>query len=182
MSEGHTVEARRDYFLCTPRIGFSLWAQQDGELARALWGDGQTTRYLCASGVFTGEQIQQRLQTEIRNQLEHGVQYWPIFALQSGVFLGCCGLRPYGQEPGVYELGFHLRSPHWGQGFGSEAAQAVIAYAFERLKASALFAGHHPDNANSRKTLLRLGFVPAGEQFYEPTGRMHPSYWYKKEG
>lgn len=151
-------------------------------MARALWGDGDTTRYLCASGRFSHGQILARLQTELCNQRDHGVQYWPIFALEDGAFLGCCGLRPYGPRADTLEMGFHLRSAHWGRGYGPEAARAVIAYAFDTLGVQALFAGHHPSNVNSRKTLLRLGFIEGEAQFYEPTGLLHPSYWLRREG
>lgn len=172
---------QRDYFLRTERIGFSRWAPGDEALAHALWGDGDTTRYLSAAGSFGDEQILARLQTELRNQRDFGVQYWPIFALEDGAFLGCCGLRPYSQSVDALELGFHLCSTHWGRGYGPEAARAVIAYAFDTLGVQALFAGHHPNNANSRKTLLRLGFAEGEAQFYAPTGLVHPSYWLRRE-
>lgn len=73
------------------------------------------------------------------------MQYWPIFYLETGNFIGCCGLRPYSREDGIYELGFHLRPEYWAKGFASEAANAAIDYAFQALNANDLFAGHHPD-------------------------------------
>jgi len=107
------------------------------------------------------------------------VQYWPIFLLDSGEFVGCCGLRPYpSTEPVeiVYELGFHLRPQFWGLGLAMEAARAVIAHAFDDLAATSLFAGHHPDNAASARLLGKLGFRYDHHEFYAPTGREHPSY------
>ena len=75
-----------------------------------------------------------------------------------------------------YEIGFHFRPEFWGQRYASEAANAVIDYAFRVLKADKLFAGHNPNNVASRKTLLSLGFAYIGDEFYEPTGLQHPSY------
>jgi len=63
-----------------------------------------------------------------------------------------------------------------GQGLASEAARAVIAHAFEELGAGALFAGHHPDNASSRRVLKKLGFVETRSELFEGTGLMHPGY------
>ena len=57
----------------------------------------------------------------------------------------------------------------FGQNSGDaaqEAATAVIHYAFETLRASALSAGHHPDNANSRKVLAKLGFLYSHDEFF----------------
>lgn len=97
-----------------------------------------------------------------------------FFELSSGDLIGCCGLRPY--RGGKYEIGFHLRPQFWGKGYATEAATAVIDYAFSVLKAEALFAGHNPNNVASSKVLLKLGFRYIGDEFYEPTGLYHPSY------
>jgi RimJ/RimL family protein N-acetyltransferase len=87
-------------------------------------------------------------------------------------------LRPYCLEDGVYEIGFHLRPDYWGKGLGTEAAKAVIDYAFTTLKANDLFAEHHPNNIGSMKLLEKLGFHHTHDEFYEPTGLNHPSYRY----
>jgi RimJ/RimL family protein N-acetyltransferase len=164
----------REYFLKTPRLGFGRWTENDLPLASSLWGDREVTRYL--GGPFSAEQIQKKLGQEISWMAAHGVQYWPIFLLANGEFAGCCGLRPYKLDEKIYELGFHLRPDFWGQGLASEAAQAAISYGFETLGASALFAGHHPENKISPKVLTKLGFRYMHDEIYPPTGELHPSY------
>ena len=171
----------RDYFLKTRRIGFSVWQESDLELARQLWGEADVTRFICATGRFTEEDIARRLETERRNEERYHIQYWPIFALATGELIGCCGLRPFQAERDVYELGFHLRRRYWGKGYAFEAAEAAIGYGFERLHAAGLYAGHHPENAASERLLKKLGFRPIGLDFYEPTGRYHPSYELRAE-
>jgi len=57
-----------------------------------------------------------------------------------------------------------------------EAAAAVIHYAFNKLKASGLFAGHNPNNAASRHLIRQLGFRYTHDEFFSPTGLNHPSY------
>lgn len=167
-----------EFFLKTDRIGFSRWSEEDLPLAQSLWGDPKVTRYICASGSFSSRDIENRLQQEIANNKAFGIQYWPIFELASGEFLGCCGLRP--REGRQYELGFHLRPQFWGQGLAAEAARAVICYAFDILEADSLFAGHNPRNVNSGKVLKKLGATCVGEEFYAPTGLNHPSYLLKR--
>jgi len=168
----------REYFLETERIAFSHWTPDDHDLAISLWGDADVTKHISKTGSFTEQEIMARLVKEIDNQQQFQVQYWPIFEKNTGDFIGCCGLRPYDIENGIYEIGFHLRSGHWGKGLGPEAAQATIQYAKHVLGASGLFAGHNPNNTNSRKVLERLGFNYIGDEFYEPTGLYHPSYKY----
>ena len=163
----------RDYFLQSQRLKFSRWTREDLPLAERLWGDPDVSRYICASGVFTHEEIEARLSLEIENDRILGIQYWPVFACEDE-FAGCCGLRPHGE--GEYELGIHLLPEYWHQGYASEAGRAAIGYAFGTLCGKALFAGHNPQNVRSRKVLEALGFTYIGDEFYPPTRLMHPSY------
>lgn len=177
---------KREIFLKTERLGFSKWHSDDIALAKSLWGNPEVTKYICASGVFTPAEISDRLQLEIRNEECYHVQYWPIFLLDEcgadendksngdAKLVGCCGLRPH--ESDAYEIGFHLRPEYWRHGYATEAAQAVISYAFTTLGTKKLFAGHNPNNTASKNLLNKLGFSYIGDEFYEPTGLYHPSY------
>jgi len=162
------------FFLKTPRLGFRHWSNADLPLALALWGDPEVTRFI--GGPFSLETIQERLDTEIDLSSRHNIQYWPIFLLEEGEHAGCAGLRPYRPKHRIFELGVHLRRPHWGRGLAEESARAVIKFAFESTAAKALFAGHHPANSASQHLILKLGFRRTHEQFYPPTGLHHPSY------
>jgi [ribosomal protein S5]-alanine N-acetyltransferase len=163
-----------DYFLCTKRLGFRHWTEADYPLAVALWGDPEVTRLI--GGPFSPTQIRVKLTDEIARHSEHGVQYWPMFLLEDGAFVGCCGLRTRAVLEGIYELGFHLCRQFWGGGYATEAASAIVEYAFQTIGARSLFAGHHPENTASGKVLEKLGFRYDHDELYPPTGRLHPSY------
>ena len=155
----------------TERLVFRAWREDDLPLARALFGDPRVTAKV--GGPFDDAYVQARLAAEIATERAHGYQYWPIF-LHDSTHVGCCGLKPRAGD--VLELGFYVRVEHWGRGYAAEAGRSAIACAFEQLAARALFAGHHPDNGGSRKTLLALGFVYTHDAHYPPTGLMHPGY------
>ena len=163
-----------DYFLRSSRLGFRQWREDDLALAESLWGDARVTGLF--GGPFTPAKVRERLTDEIAHQRDHGMQLWPVFLLEDGRHTGCCGLRPYRPEERISELGYHLRPEFWGLGLASEAATAVIAYAFSRLGADALFAGHHPANEASRRVLLKLGFAYTGDAIYAPSGMLEPTY------
>ena len=125
----------RDYFLRTERLGFRTWTEADLDLGIGLWGDINVTQLIDARGQLSHDQVHDRLRQEIATAEAHGIQYWPIFRLDNDVHVGCCGLRPYDVPEHMFEIGFHLCSAHWGQGYASEAARAVIGYAFGELGA-----------------------------------------------
>lgn len=165
-----------DYFLQSSRLGFRIWREGDLDLAVSLWGDPAVTALIDARGALSPEDVAERLTEEMASQRQHGIQYWPMFLLDGGAFVGCCGLRPYKPAERMPEIGIHIRSRYWGRGLGYEAASAVIAYAFATLGVAALFAGHHPANGRSRYLLEQLGFRYTHDEPYEATGLEHPSY------
>src|SRR5262249_9778056 len=140
------------------RIGFRCWRCEDLPLALTIWGNPLVTRLIADLGDPCEEQARQRLAREMANWEAFGVQYWPIFLLDGGENLGCCGLRPYRPEEGVFELGAHLLREYWGRGYATEATRRVIAHAFGPLGARALFARHNPANRGSVRILKKLGF------------------------
>ena len=79
-----------------------------------------------------------------------------LFITRTGTLMGCIGI-----EEG--ELGYWLAEPHWGQGYGTEAARAMVDHAFEVVKVEDLVASYHIGNAASRCILLGLGFAETGE-------------------
>jgi len=164
------------FLLTTARLGLRWWTADDLPLAQLLWGDPEVMRYM--GGPHTLGSAEERLALQLERASSQGVQYWPMFRLNGGGFIGCCGLKPpperYG--PQVLETGFHLRPAFWRQGYGEEVARAVISYAFYRRGVATLFAGRHPENVTSGNLLAKLGFKSDGEEFFPRTGLMHPCY------
>ncbi|PZF77136.1 N-acetyltransferase [Aestuariivirga litoralis] len=79
-----------------------------------------------------------------------------LMITRAGTVIGGIGV-------GSGELGYWLAEPHWGQGYGTEAARALTDHAFEVLEREELVASYHIGNAASRRILLGLGFVETGE-------------------
>lgn len=162
----------------TSRVGFSLWNEDDLILAEQLWGNKNVSRYIAAEGVFSQEDIKNRFNLEISNYKKYNVQYYPIFELSTNKFMGCCGLKPYDIEEGIYETGFQLLKEYWNQGYASEVGVAMIKYAFDVVKVNNLYAGHHPNNKASQMVLKKLDFKYFTTKYFAPTKLDHPLYRY----
>jgi [ribosomal protein S5]-alanine N-acetyltransferase len=159
----------------TARLEFARWTVGDLDLAATMWCDAEVMRFI--GGPYSAEELAARIEREVENDARYGIQYWPLFTRDGREFAGCCGLKPHDPERRTYEIGFQLRPAFWGAGYASEAARAVMAFAFARLEAVALFAGHHPENAKSGALLRKLGFTCIGTHFFARTGLDHP--WYE---
>ena len=148
-------ETPEKYLLKSERLGFRWWTADDLSQAQQLWGELEVTKYF--GGPFSEDEVRKRFKHERARRMVHGFQYWIIELLATGEFVGVCGLRPYRPAEDVIELGFHLLPKFWGQGLATEAARAVIPYAFKTFAPKKLIAGHHPENVNSKKVLGKLG-------------------------
>lgn len=164
----------RYYLFESERIGFGIWNKDDISLAIELWGDDEVTEFI--GGPFNTEKINARLTLEIENQNKFQIQYWPLFLKVDGAFIGCCGLRPYGNDLNVLETGFHLCRKYWGNGYATESCKRVLEYVINVPGITRIVAGHNPYNIKSKNTLEKLGFKYIRDEYYEPTGLNHPLY------
>jgi RimJ/RimL family protein N-acetyltransferase len=67
-------------------------------------------------------------------------------------------------EHGSGSLGYWLREEAWGKGYATEAATAVLKFAFSILNLDRLVSGHAVDNEASGRVLTKLGFEYTGDK------------------
>lgn len=75
--------------------------------------------------------------------------------------VGVIGSAGLGEHEGEAELGYWIARAHWGCGYATEAARAVLRIA-RTLGHQRIMAGHFADNPASGRVLAKLGFVPTG--------------------
>jgi RimJ/RimL family protein N-acetyltransferase len=68
--------------------------------------------------------------------------------------------------PDAPELGYWLGVDHWGQGFATEAARAVIDFTFEEFDIEHLISGARVANPASRNVLEKCGFQWSGVELH----------------
>jgi RimJ/RimL family protein N-acetyltransferase len=80
------------------------------------------------------------------------------------------------RETDAPELGYWLGVAHWGQGFGTEAARAVIDFFFEEFDAEHLVSAARVANPASRNILEKCGFQWCGVELhrFEALGSSSP--------
>jgi RimJ/RimL family protein N-acetyltransferase len=72
-------------------------------------------------------------------------------------------------HPNAPELGYWLGVEHWGKGFATEAARAVIDFTFEEFDLKQLIAGARVNNPSSRNILEKCGFQWSGVELHRFT-------------
>lgn len=92
----------------------------------------------------------------------HGFGFWALESKESGETIGFTGLQNINFEarfcPAV-EIGWRLLRPHWGKGYATEAAEASLTFAFERLGLEEIVSFAVESNTRSRAVMERIGMV-----------------------
>ncbi|HEY8381648.1 MAG TPA: GNAT family N-acetyltransferase [Microvirga sp.] len=89
--------------------------------------------------------------------------------------IGMVGIGP-SPEGGEPHLGYWVGSPHWGEGFATEAARALIDALFAYTPEPELTSAARVINPNSRRVLEKCGFAfqGSGLMAFEARGGVYP--------
>ena len=76
--------------------------------------------------------------------------------------VGNCGIRRKSGNDWEADLGYELSPQHWGNGYATEAAGALVAFGFRELGLERISSWCIADNIASARVLERLGFRQEG--------------------
>lgn len=110
---------------------------------------------------------------------ENGIARWAVIEKNTNECIGWSGLKyfnePLNSHHNFYELGYRFKKRHWGKGYATESATAVLDYGFKKLNIHSVFAITDPQNTNSKKVLTKLGFTLQETFDYEG----NPTDWFE---
>ena len=85
---------------------------------------------------------------------------WATIHKETGKFIGRCGLLPWTiDRQNEVEVAYLISKAYWGQGLGTEAAQAILDYGFEKLNLSRLICLIDKENLASIKVAEKIGMT-----------------------
>lgn len=90
---------------------------------------------------------------------------WSATRKRDGQFIGICGIEGVPDSTDG-EIDYRLGPPYWGQGYATEAAQAMVRFGFEQTDWDRIVAAVVPANAASVRVVEHLGFVYEKEVNY----------------
>lgn len=156
----------------TRRLLLREWEETDAPAVHAYRSDPEVLRYQERTEPYNEEETW-RLVLLARNQRFQmpRCHYWiGIVLREEERLIGECGLRLYfpggdaGSPPDIATLGFMLHRHYWGRGYATEAAEALLRFAFGELNLKCVYAGCLPENVASRGVLEKAGMTLQGRQ------------------
>ncbi|MFJ8647700.1 GNAT family N-acetyltransferase [Streptomyces sp. NPDC093546] len=169
--------------LHTERLTLRRWRESDLEPWAAMNADPEVREHL--GDLLTREQSDAsvaRFQVEFARR---GYGWWAVEVRATGEFIGFAGLDQVddGMPFTGVEIGWRLARSSWGQGYATEAAQAVLAHGFDTLGLPEILAVTTSANLRSQAVMRRIGMTrdPA-DDFEDPTapeGPLRPNVLYR---
>lgn len=99
------------------------------------------------------------------NTLTHSDLYqwytsWEVVLTSANISVGSICFGGYPDDYGETTIGYIIDQQHWGQGYATEAALALINWGFKFSILKTLKADAQLNNQASQRVLLKAGFVP----------------------
>jgi ribosomal-protein-alanine N-acetyltransferase len=87
-----------------------------------------------------------------------------IIHRQEGLLIGGVSLNDIDQQSEHAEIGYWIGKPYWRNGYGTEAARAIVNYGFEALGLNRINGRHFRRNPASGRILQKIGMKHEGCQ------------------
>jgi RimJ/RimL family protein N-acetyltransferase len=129
-----------------------------------LWGNAKAMRFL-PGGVRASVEETRRQLEGVPGRAPDGWGFWALEERESGRPVGGVGLFPLNWEGPEIELAYHVVPSAWGRGYATEAAEALLAAAWD-ARLDQVVAVAMPDNIASRRVMEKLGMKLEGPARY----------------
>jgi len=144
----------------TQRLVLRHLVPDDLDSLFALYRDPDIRRYF-PEGTLTVEETQEELEWFLHGHPDHPeLGLWATIHKETGRFIGRCGLLPWTIDGRFeVEVAYLLAKEVWGQGLGTEAAQALVEYGFECLGLNRLICLIDRENRTSIRVAEKIGMT-----------------------
>ncbi|MEU8227779.1 GNAT family protein [Kribbella sp. NPDC048915] len=146
--------------LRTDRLRLRPFAEADGDDLYAMHSDTFVMRYWDAPP-WAGPERVERFLAGCRQMAEEGTGA-RLAVERDGAFLGWCSLTQWNPAYRSASLGYCYNEKAWGHGYATEAARAVLTWAFDTLDLNRVQAEADTRNIASARVLEKLGFQREG--------------------
>ncbi|GAB3305448.1 GNAT family N-acetyltransferase [Epidermidibacterium keratini] len=148
--------------LTTSRLTLRPFTDADGDDLFALQSDAHVLRYW-DSPPWTDRSATARFLDSSRRMADDGTGARVVIERTSDrTFLGWCTFNSWNPDFRSGSLGFCLNESAWGRGYATEAAHALLGWAYESLDLNRVQAECDTRNGASARVLEKLGFVLEG--------------------
>ena len=149
--------------LTTERLVLRELEEDDWPAVLAYQSDPRYLRYYAWEG-RTEEDVREfvRMLAGLKREEPRTKFQFAITLRADGRLIGNAGVRKRSPKAREADIGYELDPRHWGRGYATEAARAVLWFGFEELGVHRIWANCVADNVGSAHVLEKLGMRREG--------------------
>ncbi|MEO6531663.1 MAG: GNAT family N-acetyltransferase [Specibacter sp.] len=156
--------------ITTERLTLRAWHETDVDFAYDLYSRWVVQRFIGVEPAVMKSRAEAEERVARFQSIDHPVHgVWAVTRSSDGLAVGALLLKPIpasGEEPleasNDVEIGWHFHPDHWGNGYATEAAAAVLEHAFSS-GLDQVVAVTNPANEASQTVCRRLGMSHEGQ-------------------
>jgi RimJ/RimL family protein N-acetyltransferase len=148
--------------LQTERLRLRPFTEADADALFALHSNAYVLRYWDSPPWSDPARAERFLETCRRLADDGTGARVAVEARHDGVFVGWCALSAWNPDYRSASLGYCFDAAAWGHGYATEAARALLQWAFDTLDLNRVQAETDTRNVASARVLEKLGFVREG--------------------
>jgi len=158
--------------LVTERLLLREFVADDWPAVLAYQSDPRYLRYYEWTG-RTEQKVREFVQMFLDNQQEQPRRKFQLAVCLRGEtrLFGNCGIRLSKENSQVADIGYELAPEHWGRGYATEAARAIVAFGFSELKVHRVETWCIAENTGSARVMEKIGM--------KREGRFRDKEWFK---
>lgn len=137
----------------TDRLLIRSFERTDIPAYAEIVADPHVVRYIGDGEPYTLEQAEAYVEDVIERDRITGISRYAV--VLDGELIGFCGFKDMGDH---IDFGWRYAHRHWGRGYATEAARAVLAYGIDELKLTGIVAVAYEANVGSVRVIEKLGF------------------------
>ena len=155
--------------LNTPRLLLRQWKKSDYSAFAEMNSNSKVMEYFPNKLTETESN---EFAAKISNLIsERGWGLWAVEKKDTHEFIGFTGLHETYSElsfsPAI-EIGWRLSDKFWGNGYATEAAKKVLAFAFEHLQLAEIVSFTSLTNIKSQEVMKRINMINSNRNFLHP--------------
>ena len=144
----------------TDRTRLRLWTMDDLEAFHSIWGDSRVIWWGDATDL-AGSANKLASAIQISSACDDDIGWFAV-ELRDGTIIGNVMLQPARSLPGDIEIGWHFARDYQDEGYATEAAIAMLEYAWASTEADRVVATIVAANEPAKRVATKLGMQNDG--------------------
>jgi RimJ/RimL family protein N-acetyltransferase len=166
-----------EFEIRTARLRIRNWRDEDLEPHVAMNADPRVMEFF--PSIVSREESLVLFERARARIAGHGYGLWPVEVVGGAPFIGWVALL----EPKfsahftpAVEIGWRLAADHWGRGYATEAARALLAFGFQQLALGEIVSFTTVANVRSQRVMEKIGMrrVPEDDFLHPLLAEGHP--------